>query len=205
MKKILITMLFLASAKLFAQNISVQINPGEQWNKRVPQCAIWLEDENNNYIDTIFVTNRASKKNWLFAPKNGRPESLPVWYGKSNGNHNTGVSKKYDAVTCATPKKTFFAESKVSLNPEKKYFIKIEVNQSFDYNEKWTKNNSAPNGQPSLIYQSSFFGNKKQFINDFILSGIGSVDGKSSDYSLNDIDYITSAKFIIKSISAEIF
>ena len=47
-------MLFLASAKLFAQNITVQINPGEQWNKRVPQCAIWLEDENNNYIDTIF-------------------------------------------------------------------------------------------------------------------------------------------------------
>ena len=44
-----------------------------------------------------------------------------------------------------------------------------------------------------------------KFINDFILSGIGSVDGKSSDYSLNDIDYITSAKFIIKSISAEIF
>lgn len=205
MKKILITMLFLASAKLFAQNISVQINPGEQWNKRVPQCAIWLEDENNNYIDTIFVTNRASKKNWLFAPKNGRPESLPVWYGKSNGNHNIGVSKTFDAVTCATPKKTFFAESKVLLIPEKKYFIKIEVNQSFDYNEKWTKNNSAPNGQPSLIYQSSFFGNEKQFVNDFILSGIGSVDGKSSDYSLNDIDYITSAKFIIKSISAEIF
>lgn len=69
MKKILITMLFLASAKLFAQNISVQINPGEQWNKRVPQCAIWLEDENNNYIDTIFVTNRASKKTGFLLQK----------------------------------------------------------------------------------------------------------------------------------------
>lgn len=205
MKKILITLLFLASAKIFAQNISVQINPGEQWNKRVPQCAIWLEDENNEYIDTIFVTNRASKENWLFAPKGGRPESLPVWYSKSNKTQKNKTSKSFDAVTCATPRNTFFAESKVSLNPERKYFIKIEVNQSFDYNEKWTKNNSSPNGQPSLIYQAAFLGNEKQLVKDFILSGIGSVDGKSPDYSLNDIDYITSAKFIIKSISAEIF
>lgn len=86
MKKFISVILVLVSfAAAFAKEISVKVTPGENWKeKREPQVAVWLEDEEGNYIRTLYVTERASHKSWIFSPKKGRPESLPVWYGASN-------------------------------------------------------------------------------------------------------------------------
>ena len=85
MKKIISAILILVNFMVaFAKEISVKVTPGEHWKeKREPQVAVWLEDTEGNYIRTLYVTERAGHKSWIFGPKEGRPESLPVWYGAS--------------------------------------------------------------------------------------------------------------------------
>src|SRR5215510_6477387 len=65
------------------------VEPGEHWLgkmkvfifsvKKTPQMAAWIEDENGQYIATITVTSRSAQNSWRSAPKEGRPEALPVW------------------------------------------------------------------------------------------------------------------------------
>ena len=72
--------------------IELSIEPGEKWlgKKRIfifsmdrtPQMAAWIENEQGNYISTIIVTNKNAKRKWINAPKEGRPEALPVWNNK---------------------------------------------------------------------------------------------------------------------------
>lgn len=158
MKKniLIITFVFFAMCSLFGAEISVAINPGVQWEKRSPQVAVWLEDENENYIATVFVTKGASKKAWKFSPKTGRPDSLPAWYDSSKVNPSKSSDSSFDAVTSATPEKGIVATANVSLQTSKTYIVKAEINQSFDYNETYTKKNSGVDGQPSVIYKGSF-------------------------------------------------
>ena len=43
-----------------------------------PQVAVWIA-ENNNYTETIYVTEKGAKHDWFGAKK--RPSAMPVWYG----------------------------------------------------------------------------------------------------------------------------
>ena len=68
------------------------IEIGEHWQekmkvfifsvKKTPQLAVWLENNQGNYIVTITATGKSVKNNWKSAPKEGRPEALPVWNHK---------------------------------------------------------------------------------------------------------------------------
>ena len=82
MKKLILIFTILSIiSSTFAAEITVSINAGDNWKaKHNPQFAVWLEDMDGNFIRTLTVTERASRKNWIFGPKQGRPESLPVCY-----------------------------------------------------------------------------------------------------------------------------
>ena len=67
--------------------------------KKTPQMAAWIEDDQGNYISTIAVTNRSAKNSWRSAPKEGRPEALPVWSHRIQNN-----MEQIDSVSSATPK-----------------------------------------------------------------------------------------------------
>ena len=201
MKKILLTALAAGLCfSAFAEKITVRIEPGTYWKKRAPQCAVWIEDENHQYVGTVFVTKSASKKSWKFSPKEGRPESLPVWYNKAGISPEKAADKSFDAVTSATPKKSILAEQTLTLQKGKTYFVMSEVNQSFDYNEYWTKENSDVNGQPSVIYAGQFTAQEK--LNEFTLNyvGTGSIDGKSGTVDNSNNATLTTAKEIISDI-----
>ena len=81
MKKL--TLLFILSISLsflYAKEITISVGAGQHWKeKREPQFSVWLEDSDGNFIKTLYVTERASHKSWIMGPKEGRPESLPVW------------------------------------------------------------------------------------------------------------------------------
>lgn len=191
-KLLILTTIFCVSFNLFCAKINIAINPGIMWEKRAPQLAIWLEDENQNYIETLFVTKGASKKAWKFSPKEGRPDSLPVWYKSSKVNPAKQSDEVFDAVTSATPKNGIVVNSNLELQNKKTYTIKVEVNQSFDYNEKYTKKNSGVDGQPSVIYKGSFEYNNSKNEMELFLTQIS----KNND----DLENLTTAKLIIKSI-----
>ena len=184
----------------FAKGITVSIGAGTNWKeKREPQIAVWLEDADGNYIRTLYVTSRAEKRSWIFSPKDGRPESLPVWYCASGENpaKSGGEKTALDAVSSATPKGgvIFGAE----IDGEKSYVLKAELNNSFDYNGFYTKKNSGVNGQPSVVYGALIPDGFTQEIRLELL-GTGSVDG--SDGIIHpETENLTTAKNIISCIA----
>ena len=205
MKKFIALFSFCAAmaASLFARDVTISVGAGDGWKSgKEPQFAVWLEDEQGRYIRTLYVTQKASGISWIFAPKEGRPESLPVWYhaskhaSKKTAASSSSDKKEIDAVTSATPKGGLVINQKID---DASCVIKVEVNASFDYNSTWTKKNSGVNGQPSLVYQALLpAGQKDEFALE--LAGSGSVNGSSGDVYKN-VGGIDSAKTIVKAVN----
>lgn len=188
MKKIFASVLLSATAAfVWAEKISVAVNPGEAYSKRAPQIAVWVEDSDGTYVDTLFVTKKASGNKWIGSPKDGRPESLPDWYRAKGQNPAEKISKdEVDATTSATPKKGIVISKDLELEKGKTYVFKCQVNQSFDYNEYYTKKNSGVDGQPAVLYAGEMI-----------------PDGKEIEIKLElktKKDFLTTADKIIESI-----
>lgn len=178
--------------------IAIKIEAGESWNKKQqPQMAFWIVESGS--VHTVYVTERASKKRWRFGPKEGRPESLPVWYhaaGNESGN-------ELDAVTSATPGKGLVFSA---VTHGKSCMLFAEINVSFDYNDFYTKKTSGVNGQPSVIYAAEIpenFTAGDEIELKFI--GCGSVDGSNGNIEkVNSSEMpsaMTTALSIVKKIS----
>ena len=188
MKKIFASILLSAAAAfVWAEKISVAVNPGEAYSKRAPQIAVWVEDSDGTYVDTLFVTKKASGNKWIGSPKNGRPESLPDWYKSKGQNPAEKISKdEVDATTSATPKKGIVINKDLSMKKGKTYVFKCQANQSFDYNDYYTKKNSGVDGQPAVLYEGEII-----------------PDGTEKEIKLmlnNKSEFITTADKIIESI-----
>ena len=188
MKKIFASVLLsVAAAFIWAEKISVAVNPGEAYSKRAPQIAVWVEDSDGTYVDTLFVTKKASGNKWIGSPKDGRPESLPDWYKAKGQNPAEKISKdEVDATTSATPKKGIVISKDLELEKGKTYVFKCQANQSFDYNEYYTKKNSGVDGQPAVLYAGEMI-----------------PDGKEIEIKLElktKKDFLTTADKIIESI-----
>ena len=188
MKKIFASVLLSAAAAfIWAEKISVAVNPGEAYSKRAPQIAVWVEDSDGTYVDTLFVTKKASGNKWIGSPKDGRPESLPDWYKSKGQNPAVKISKDdLDATTSATPKKGIVISKDLELEKGKTYVFKCQANQSFDYNEYYTKKNSGVDGQPAVLYAGEMI-----------------PDGKEIEIKLElktKKDFLTTADKIIESI-----
>ena len=203
MKKFFLALYVFAAMALFAhaREITVSIGAGDGW--KGPQFAVWLEDEQGRYLKTLYVTQKAGDLSWFFGPKEGRPESLPVWYHaskrdskKSAASENSANKKEIDAVTSATPKGGLVFKQNID---DASCVIKVEVNASFDYNSTWTKKNSGVNGQPSLVYQATLPTDHKGEL-ALELVGSGSIDGADGDIHKN-VAGIDSAKTIVKMIN----
>lgn len=159
-----------------------------------PQVAVWIETMDGRYLDTLYITDRVSKQNWLFAPKEGRPEALPVW---------THLRKeKNDAVSSATPMGETNYTSQLAKSLETgRYIIKLETNRSYDYNESYPKENGI-GGQPSLIYQAILeIVDSPQEVY-FEVIGTGSPDGSDGQIRAG-VKGITTALDLFSSLSIQ--
>jgi len=189
--------------------IELIIEPGENWLgkmkvfifsvQKTPQMAAWIEDENGQYIATITVTNRSARQNWRSAPKEGRPEALPVWNHRQKNNR---AQNDLDAVSAATQKGSVEARIDADvLADEKVYGVYLEINHSFDYNDHWTKANSGVNGQPSLVYYAQFIAGQQGRISLFPI-GYGSIDGSDGNI-ISNLEKFSGALDIVKSAYIE--
>jgi hypothetical protein len=207
------------------KKLSVSIIKGEQYLhkfqvnsfisiKTPPQFAIWIEDLNGNYLDTIYATSKIVNQNWSKAPSDSsqegkikRKEALPYWtYKHGNSKMNP------DTMSSATPKGSSVINSKIN-EKQGEYIIFAEVNMSTDFNEYYPKNakqgkdnySGGPwgSGEPALIYSSNINLNSTNKIYELKLIGHSSPDG--SDGNLyKDLSKVTTAKNIINKITVEI-
>jgi hypothetical protein len=187
------------------------VEPGTNWLSKMkvflffsknnsPQLAAWIEDDNGNYVSTVAISEKTAKGNWISAPKEGRPEALPVW---NNRQQNFSATNDFDAVSSATIKDSFEANiDKGILVDGNTYNVFLEINHSFDYNEHWTKDNSGVNGQPSLIYHAQFIAGQSGNIS-LAPIGHGSVDGSNGNIA-RELDNFTSALSIIQNASISV-
>ena len=186
----------------------------------VPQMVVWIEDLDGNYIETLYVTKKASNSSYiksLFATEVvRRPEALPHWSYSRGIESEDGLmapsidSPVADAITGATPLSSFELRS-VTMANVAKVVIKLEVNRSFDYNEVYHQNaypdnevysGSGNTAQPSLIYSTILDFEADQRYAFMELIGHGHYSGENGKI-YTDMTGITTAKEIIQRIIIE--
>ncbi|MDX1709487.1 MAG: hypothetical protein R3274_12860, partial [Desulfobacterales bacterium] len=134
-------------------NYDVYKKPALFLPKSQPTFAIWLEEKESGFVQTIYVTGKAAEDSWVLAEE--RPESIPVWYGVRQ-REQTGYGLQVDALSGATPAgDTAIIQWQVPARMhDKQVSIFIEANNSYDFNafysdQKGTAGYSGENGQPS--------------------------------------------------------
>ena len=131
--------------------LSIDIKTGEHYSgsgykvmgastTNVPQMAVWLEGIDGAYLETLYVTKKASNSSYkesLFGKGTiRRSEALAHWsHSKKDGlAEKSAVNSVTDAITGATPLSSFELRSQTTASA-KKVVIKLEVNRLYDYNE----------------------------------------------------------------------
>ncbi|HRY72454.1 MAG TPA: DUF2271 domain-containing protein [Spirochaetia bacterium] len=126
-----------------------------------PQMAIWLEKADGTYVDTLYVTKAGGKGQWKGGASIRRPEALPVWAAKRGLKAKDGLfmpdasTALPDAVAGATPTAGFAKSLALPAGLEPGlYRIRLEANQSFDFNAAYPEKDGNVNGQPSLVWEA---------------------------------------------------
>lgn len=207
------------------KDLTISITKGEQYLhkfkvnsfisiKTPPQFAVWIEDLNGNYVETLYATSKIVNQSWSKAPNDSTPkdqskreEALPYWTHKRGNN-----VIKADAISSATPKGNSIIKTKTS-DKQSKYVVFAEFNSSTDFNEYYPKD-AVPNtdnysggewgsGQPAVVYSATIDLNSTNSVYDLKLIGHSSPSGKDGNL-YEDLSRLTTAKNIIKSITAEV-
>ena len=172
--------------------------------KAYPSFAIWLEDKASGDLQTIYITGKAGRNEWIAAKE--RPESVPVWSGLLRPR-SASAKLDVDAVTGATPsgKSTVIYWPVSAAWKNRQVHMFIEANISFDYNEYYTSEEGTPgysgvNGQPSVIWRAEIMlADQEQLDLKTNIIGHGHVSG--ADHLIDpDMSRITTAADIFRYI-----
>ncbi|GAK50872.1 hypothetical protein U14_02113 [Candidatus Moduliflexus flocculans] len=155
------------------KSLTIEATAGEYWGnsfkvalvktiKTTPQIAIWLEDPDGKYLDTLYVTEKFAKQAWTRKQDiTYRPESLPYWMHKratAGQQPPTRTAPLSDAVTGASPKTGLILHTK-AVTDLTNVVVLMELNSSYDENDafpndakKSAANYNGVSGQPAVVY-----------------------------------------------------
>lgn len=185
-----------------------------------PLMAIWVEDLDGNYVQTLYVAESiakgvylhgdASTGRWLPGPIR-RPAALPYWGHQRGVQAEDGLympsqkSPMPDALTGATPKGNFTIETQAPLQQVRKFRVLLEINQPWDWNQHWY-NNRYPgdrdymtSAQPALVYEATVDLDADQQTFEMKPIGHSHWSGKSGEL-FGDLSTITSALNIVEKV-----
>lgn len=200
-------------------SIKLDFLKGESFNH--PLLAIWLEDKDGRYIETLYIAEsigrgifqhgEKSDGHWQAGPVR-RPAALPYWGHKrgiiaSDGYYiPTPESPMPDAVTGPTPSGNFTLQSKASDETPSGFKLLLEINQSWDWNEYWTNgkypddDNYKTSSQPAVVYEADI--DLDAGLKEFVMVPVGHSHYSGLDGSLNpDLGTLTTALEIAGSIT----
>lgn len=208
------------SIKIMKQggDFKITLLKGKEFNH--PTYAIWAEDMEGNFLETIFITQSYASgifsrqmvgdTMWLtHSGESYQPGALPYWtHKKGLIDDKVLVPTKdhpyVDGYSGATVQGDFVLETKFDYN--KKFRILLEVNQPWDWNKYWTTNKYPDSdaykhaAQPSVVYAVTINENETEFY----LNPIGHGDPKGKTGKLfTNISTLTTAFQIFESIKVE--
>jgi len=153
--------------------ISVDLEKGESFY--YPLMAIWLEDLDGNYLQTLFVPKSVATSVFRFGSINDNkweagvrrhPQTLPYWAHKRNVKASDGLympdpqNPVPDAYSGETPVTGFYMSVRTDDPLAQPVKLMLEINQNWDWNEYWT-NDLYPDDeyyklscQPALVYEA---------------------------------------------------
>ncbi len=190
-----------------------------------PTFAIWVEDLEGGYIETLFVTEyvatglygNADRGDGTWDNKPGeaqRPATLPYWLHKKGylGEEELLPKPEHpmpDAITGATPKGDFKLKTVATSQLPEKFRVMMEINQTWDWNEYWHNNLYPENAdyksscQPALVYAVRV--DKNETDTEYFLNPIGHSHYDGGNGKLfTDITTLTTAKDIVHKVSVTI-
>ena len=158
-----------------------------------PLFAVWIEDAAGS-VETLYVSQSVATNR--FGDKAiERPEALPVWAHRRAG--------AIDAVSGATPVENWHLTTHTAA---RHFTLYLEVNQSFDWNDYYSKtrfpddpvySGSGQVGQPSIVYAAELDPSRTYFALEPI--GHGHHSGKTGDID-RDLSKITTALEILDGV-----
>ena len=202
----------------------LEITQGEAYNH--PSLAVWAEDLEGNYLETLFVTQYVARGIYghgqlgpgKWDNKAGaarRPATLPYWAHKRNVKAPDGLfipspeNPVPDALTAATPGGSFRLHSRLTGSREARFRILLEINQAWDANAFWTNgrfpgdNDYFGSLQPSLVYAGVIdpaHPEETVFLNPI---GHGHPSGRDG-HLYTDLTTLTTAREILHSVRVNI-
>jgi lysophospholipase L1-like esterase len=189
--------------------LSLKLDPNvyeKSHYKKPPQFAVWLEKVPEGTIRTVWVTEKTGTGGW--GRDITRSVSLPYWVSRWNletqsRSFPTPENPATDAVTGATPKVDFIAETTVPAKSVWSYFI--EVNVSGDYNDAFPvaqkdgQRDRQGNGQPSIIYKGQITSSPGQRSIPRLIGRTEQLQGVR--HIITDVEGITTAKNLFSIIT----
>jgi len=188
-----------------------------------PQIAVWIEDTDGRYIDTLYVTRRAGTQTWRTSPdlpakKIRRPESLPCWSHRRGVVYPDGLfmptrdNPVIDAITAASPAGDFRLMTKAPRDVTS-FVVLVEVNNSADFNGAYPvdalpgtpgySGGAWGSGQPSGIFAATVDLTAAPGTWELAPVGHGSPDG--TDGTIDpDVTGLTTARDIVRRITVSI-
>ena len=189
-----------------------------------PTFVIWMEDQEGNFIQTLFVTRSYGNGTFTFGDASGgewkpgqvrRPAALPYWSHKAGAslgltNYIPDSTRPVpDALTSATPKGHFLLKTKAENKHPQVVKIMMEINQTWDWNPYWT-NNKYPDDreyktscQPAVVYAATVDLTQKG--SSFEMKPVGRSSHSGADGKLyTDLETLTTALHIAEKITVNI-
>lgn len=210
-------------------SVRVVVEQGDAWlhdfslflglkKKNAPQIAVWIEDPEGRYLETVYVSHKIATQSWTAAGGNRRREALPHWCHRRGVQYGDGLylpTKREpvaDGISGATPRGSF----DVKLTPAgelTRFVVKVEVNHSTDFNDAWPESaregqagysgGKLGSGQPAVVYAAEvdLSSGAREF--EAALVGYSSPDGSSGEL-FADVSELTSALRIVKRITVRV-
>lgn len=202
--------------------IELEMTRGEGHNH--PLMAIWIESEEGQYIQTLYVAESIGKgvfqhgdasRGFWKPGEIQRPAALPYWSHKrgiltESGNFlPTPTNPVPDAYTGPTPGQSFILNTRLDEAGLQKFNVLFEINQTWDWNEYWT-NNKFPDDeeyktscQPAVVYSLSIDLDNPRGDHQMKIIGRSHHSGATGEL-FSDLETLTTALHIAEEIKVRI-
>ena len=201
-------------------NFEIELKKGQSYE--YPLIAVWIEDSLDNYLQTIYISKTIGSGTYRMAKQAGnkwvsgklrRPEALPRWSHQRGIKAEDGLfvplynSIDLDGVSGATPGNNFIISTGTDISLPSHFKIYFEINESFDWNEYYSKNSfpddtiysgSGNVGQPALVYSTEISTDKLDEQKYYLMKIVGHSHYSGGNGKIyTNLDSITTALDIV--------